>query len=191
MTFRSSTTLAEDTGYTASVGTSALDAAGNPLAAVAGSSFRTGTLVTAYPSTATVETGSLRAGSESALKLDDDVYYEIDSSTSSTRTASLIGATRGVSNGLTTLRITYGGRNSIDCKQTISLWNWTHGNWTSLGARTVGSTEVLVDKVVAGTLGDYVSGTSGDGDLKIRVRCTNGTTSFYTSADLLRVTYTR
>ena len=191
MTFRPSTALAEDTGYTASVGTSALDAAGNQLAAVAGSSFRTGTLVTAFPSTATVETGSLRAGSHSALTLDDDVHYEVDSTTTSTRTASWIAATGGVGNGLTTLRIAYGGTGSIDCKQTISLRNWTKGGWTTLDSRTVGSTGILVDKAAGGTLGDYVSGTSGDGDLNIRVRCTNGTASFHTSADVLRVTYTR
>jgi hypothetical protein len=191
MTFRPSAVLADATGYSAIMGRGALDAAGNHLAGAAGSMFQTGTTVTANPSAATVETGSLRTGSHSALTLDDDVFYEVDSTTTSTRTTSWIAVTGGISNGLSTLQIAYRGRSSIDCKQTISLRNWTKGGWTSLGARTVGPTEVVVDKVVGGTLGDYVSGASGDGELHVRVRCTNSTASFYAGADLLRVTYTR
>ena len=191
MTFRPSVALAEATGYTSTVGRGALDAAGNQLAASAVSTFQTGTTVTAHPSAATVETGSLRAGSHTALALDDDVHYEVDSTATSTRTTSWVAVTGGVSNGLTTLRLAYRGRSSIACTQTISLWNWAKNGWTNLDARTVGSTEVLVDKAVSGILGDYVTGTSGDGELRARVRCTNGTASFYTSAELLRLTYTR
>jgi Bacterial Ig-like domain len=191
MTFRPSVALAEATGYTSTVGRGALDAAGNQLGASAVSTFQTGTTVTAHPSAATVETGSLRAGSHTALALDDDVHYAVDSTATSTRTTSWVAVTGGVSNGLTTLRLAYRGRSSIACTQTISLWNWAKNGWTNLDARTVGSTEVLVDKAVSGILGDYVTGTSGDGELRARVRCTNGTASFYTSAELLRLTYTR
>ena len=194
MTFRPSTALAGGTGYTAQVAAGARDAAGNALAASQASTFTTAasvTTVTAYPSATVIETGSLRAGSYSRLASDDNSFYEVSSTTSSTRTASWYGVVGRVANSLGSLRIAYRGRNSLSCSQTVSVWNWATGAWTQLDARTVGTTEVLVDKTVGGTLADYVSGTSGDGEVRVRVRCTHGSSSFYARADLLRVTYTK
>jgi hypothetical protein len=67
------------------------------------------------------------------------------------------------------------------------VWHWTTSSWVQLDARSVGTTEVLVDRSVTGALADLVSGT---GELRVRVRCTSGS-SFYSRGDLLRVTYTR
>ena len=199
MTFRPTAALAPGTGYTASVGTGARDAAGNGMAAEQASSFATAatttpttpTTVTAYPYTTVIESGSLRSGSYSRLASDDNVFYEVSSTTSSTRTTSWYGVTSGVSNDLRSLRIAYSGRNSLTCSQTVSVWNWATGAWVQLDARSVGTSEVLVDRTVGGTLGDYVSGTSGDGEVRVRVRCTRGSSSFYSRADVLRVIYTR
>jgi hypothetical protein len=56
----------------------------------------------------------------------------------------------------------------------------------------VGTSEVSATLTVAGTLADYVTGTSGDGDVAVRVRCTRGdSTSFYTSGDLMKIVYTK
>jgi excinuclease ABC subunit C len=56
----------------------------------------------------------------------------------------------------------------------------------------VGTSEVSATLTVAGTLADYVTGTSGDGDVAVRVRCTRGdSTSFYTSGDLMKIVYAR
>ncbi len=42
----------------------------------------------------------------------------------------------------------------------------------------------------SGTLADYVSGTSGDGDVAVRIRCARSdATSFYASGDLMKVVY--
>src|ERR671915_2131944 len=202
MTFRPSAALAPGTGYTASVGTGARDAAGNGMAAAQASSFATAatttpttpttpTTVTAYPYTTVIESGSLRSGSYSRLASDDNVFYEVSSTTSSTRTTSWYGVTSGVSNDLRSLRVAYSGRNSLTCSQTVSVWNWTTGAWVQLDARSVGATEALVDKTVGGTLAAYVSGTAGDGEVRVRVRCTHSSSAFYARADLLRVSYTR
>jgi subtilisin len=194
MTFRPSTALAGGTGYTAAVSTGARDAAGTALAAEQVSTFTTAatlTTVTAYPSATLIETGSLRSGSYSRLAADDDSYYEVNSTTSGTRTASWYGRIGGVSNDLASLRITYKGRNSRSCSQTLWIFNWTTSGWVQLDSRSVGTSEVLVDGYVGGTPADYVSGTSGDGEVRVRVRCTHGSSSFYTRADLLRVTYTK
>ena len=191
MTFRPSAALAGATGYTVRVGTGARDAAGNGLAAERTSSFTTATTVNAYPSAAVIESGSLRAGAHSRLAADDDLFYEVNSTNSGTRTASWYGVTTAVPNSLRGLRVTYAGRNSVSCSQTVSVWNWTTGAWVQLDARSVGATEALVDKTVGGTLAAYVSGTAGDGEVRVRVRCTHSSSAFYARADLLRVSYTR
>ncbi|HEV3379275.1 MAG TPA: S8 family serine peptidase [Thermoleophilaceae bacterium] len=194
MTFQPSAALAGGTGYTARVGTGARDAAGNTLAAEQASTFTTAaalTTVTAYPSATVIESGSPRAGSYSRLTADDDSYYEVNSTTSGTRTASWYGRVAGVSNDLASLRLTYKGRNSRTCSQTVWIWNWSTNAWALLDSRSVGTSEVLVDGLLGGTLADYVSGTSGDGEVRVRVRCTHGSSSFYARADLLRLTYTK
>jgi hypothetical protein len=79
----------------------------------------------------------------------------------------------------------------VTCSQVVSVWNWTTSTWVQLDSRSVGATEVLVDRAAGGTLADYVSGTTGDGEVRVRVRCTHATSAFFSSADLLRVTFTR
>ena len=95
-----------------------------------------------------------------------------------------------MSNALKSLNLRYKGKASATCTQTVALYRWTTSSWVSLDARSVGTTEVLVDKIPTGTLGHYVSGASGDGDIRARVRCTKSS-SFYARGDLLRITYDR
>ena len=189
MGFWPSAPLAQGTSYTARIGTGAQDTAGNGLAAERSWTFSTA--VTAYPYVTAVETGSPRSGNHSRLAADDNSYYEVNSTTSGTRTASWYAGVSGVTNSLTSLRIAYKGKSSLTCSQTVSLWRWTTNSWVQLDARSVGATEVLVDKAVSGTLADYVSGTSGDGYMWVRVRCTHPSAAFYSSGDLLRVTYSK
>lgn len=137
-----------------------------------------------------VDAGTLRAGTYSRLNADDNLFYEVNSTTSGTRTSSWYGFTPGVSNALTSLRVAYKGKNSVSCSQSVQIWRWTTSTWVTLDTRSVGTTEVLIDKTV-GTPADYVSGTSGDGEVGLRVRCTHGSASFISSGDLMRVTYTK
>ena len=55
----------------------------------------------------------------------------------------------------------------------------------------MGTTEVQIDRAASGTLADYVSGTTGDGEVRIRVSCTLNSASFYSSGDLMRLSYDR
>jgi hypothetical protein len=85
--------------------------------------------------------------------------------------------------------VTYVGKNSRSCTETVSIWNWSTSAWAQLSSTTVGINELLRSKLSPmGTLADYVSGTSGNGDVRVRVRCTT-LGSFTTSADLISVTY--
>jgi hypothetical protein len=145
--------------------------------------------VTAFPGSTTIQNGSLRAGDASRLKADDDSYFQVNSSSTYRRTA-WYGRFTGIPNSLRTLKATYKGKSSATCSQTVALWNYATGAWVTLDSRTAGTTEIEVASTPAGTLASYVSGTSGNGDLRLRVRCSRSdTVSFYSSGDLMKIAY--
>jgi hypothetical protein len=167
------------------------DAASNPATAPIGDpgSFTTPTVttVTAFPTSIVIQRGTLRGGGAASLNADDNSYYEVNSTTSGTRVSSWYGVFTGVPNVLSNLKITYKGTNSQSCTQTVSIRRWTTSSWVQLDSRNVGTTEVLItDLVPSGTLADYVSGT---GELRVRVRCTRSSPSFFSSGDLMRIDY--
>ena len=192
MTFSPSAALAAGAEYTARVSTAAKDAAGNAVASEKVWKFTIAVVstVTVAPSATTIYSGSLRSGDASALASDDNGYYAVDSTTSGTRVADWYGRMRGVSNALKSLRVTYQGKSSASCTQYLYVYSWTNATWVRVDARTVGTTEVGVTVTLGGTLADYVSGTSGDGDVLVRVRCLRSdAVNFFVSGDLMRVTF--
>jgi serine protease AprX len=193
MTYNPPADLAPNTAYTATIGTGATDSAGNPLAAPQVWSFTTGpalTTVTAFPSATTIETGALRAGGAGQLGADDGSYYEVDSSGSSTRTTSWYASFAGVPNSLSNVRISYSGKNSRPCTQTVSGWRWSDTTWVQLDSRSVGTSEVAISNLMpGGAAADFVSGDTGNGELRVRVRCTRNKQAFYSSGDLLTLVY--
>jgi hypothetical protein len=150
------------------------------------------TNVTAWPSATTIQTGSLRSGTSANLNADDNAYYEVNSSTSGTRTTSWYGTFTGVTNSLSSLRVSYTGKNSRSCTQVVYIWRWSSSSWVQLDSRTVGTTEVAIANLApGGTQANYVSGSSGNGDVRVRVRCRTSSGSFFSSADLLQISYVR
>jgi subtilisin family serine protease len=188
LAFRPSAALAEATQYRARIGTGARDLAGNALGAERAWDFKTVTTITSPAAGTGIETGTYRTGTYSRLSADDNLYYEITSTATSTRTSSWYARFTGVGRDLRSLRVLYKGRNSATCSQTVSVWRWTTSSWVQLDARSVGNTEALVDRSATGTLADYVSTT---GEIRVRVRCTSTSTSFYSSGDQMRVIWTR
>jgi subtilisin len=188
LTFRPAAALAEGTDYRATVGPGARDLAGNELGTSRAWTFRTLTTVTALPGSTVIESGTWRSGSASSLRADDNVFYDVSSTTGSTRTSSWQGRFTGVARDLRSLRVTYRGRSSASCSQTVAVWRWTTASWVTIDSRSVGSTEVLVDRSLSGTLTDYVSSA---GEVRVRVRCTSGYQAFSAGGDLLRLTMTR
>ena len=161
-----------------------------PLSIVVASSGPT--QVTAVPSATTITTGTLRSGSAASLSADDNSYFEVNSTTSSTRTTDWYGTFTGVTNSLSNLRVSYTGKNSQSCTQVVYIWRWSTSSWRELSSRTVGTTEVaLVNLVPSGSAANYVSGTSGDGEVRVRVRCRRSSPSFFASGDLLQISYVR
>jgi hypothetical protein len=131
----------------------------------------------------------LKSGTAALLAAEDDRYFQVSSTTSRPRVASWYGSFAGVPKGLGNLRITYVGKNSRACAQTVAIWRWSDSTWVQLDARTVGAARVtLADLVPPGASGDYVGGTSG-GEVRVRVRCTDPKSSFVSSGDLMKIDY--
>ena len=162
-------------GYLASAGTGAA-AAPSP-APVA---------VTAAPSTVTIQSGSYRSGSASSLSATDSAYYAVNSTNSSSRTSALYGTVTGASSSLRNLKVSYTGKNSRSCSQTVALYNNRTGAWVTLDTRTVGTSDVAIERAASGTLSEYVSGA---GQVHVRVRCTTSAGTFVASANSLRIGY--
>jgi hypothetical protein len=195
LVFDPAANLAYGTTYTATVGTAAADAAGNTLAAAKTWTFTTATTPppttakTAVPSSVSIYYGSRRAGDVTRLRTDDSYYYEVNSTTSGSRVADWYALVPAV-NELKSLRVTYNGRASASCSQVLYAYNWATGVWQKLDGRTVGTTDVTVNAEATGTLPDFVSNSSGAGDVAVRLRCTRSdSTSFYTRGDQLTITY--
>jgi uncharacterized protein YkwD len=146
------------------------------------------TTATAAPSSLTVNAGSMRSGGVSSLAADDNTFFQVASSGGSVQ---WWGSMPAVPNTLSSLRVVHRGLSSSSCTETLAIWNWRTGFWVSLGSRTVGTTEVETSVAPTGTLADYVSGTTGNGQVAVRVRCSGSYySSFTSSSDLLRVSYT-
>jgi hypothetical protein len=146
--------------------------------------------VTVLPSAVVLQTGTLRSGGATALHADDGTFYSVNSNTSTTRTTSWYGRLPGVSNALTSLRIVYRGTNSRPCTQTVSLLRFTDFAWVQLDSRSVSTTETEVAVNASGTLANFVTGLTGNGEVRVRVRCTTTSGTFYSSGDLLTATFT-
>lgn len=187
MTFVPATRLSDGTQYRATLSTGARDGAGNALAAGQQWVFTTATTVTALPTATAVQSGTLAGGGASSLSADDNLFYSVRSTTGFSPYVSAWYATVPVSRSLRSLSVSYRGKASATCTQTLALWKWATSSWVQVDSRSVGATEVQVDRSVTGTLTDYVS---ADGQLRVRVRC-SGTYSHTASGDLLRVTYER
>ena len=144
---------------------------------------------TLFPASATVEVGALRSGSAADLAADDAFLLSVNAAFSGLqRISSWYGTFSGVPNEAASLKLTYKGKNSLSCSQTLSVWNWTVGSWTTLDSRSVGATEVLVSELVPpGAPSTYVSGATGPGSVRLRVRCTGGFSSFYSSGNLMKL----
>jgi serine protease AprX len=149
------------------------------------------TTVTASPASVSLYSGSIRSGGTSRLAADDNAYFEVNSTTSGTRASDWYGRIQGVTNALQSLKITYRGKSYRTCTQVVYVYNWTTGGWVQLDSRSVSTSEIEVNASPTGTLADYVSGSSGDGEVAVRIRCSRSDSSFFTSADLLRITYQR
>jgi hypothetical protein len=146
--------------------------------------------LSAYPASTTIYSGTLRAGDAARLGADDGSLYEVHSAATGTSLTSWYGRFTGVSNALTRLTVTYRGSHSAACAETVYLWHWANGYWVRFASATGGPFESEVTFSLPSSLPTYVSGTTGDGDVAVRVHCTRAdSVAFTTSGDLMRVSF--
>jgi serine protease AprX len=189
--------LEASTSYTATVSIGARDVAGNALAASYTWSFTTAAApvvvktVTALATATTIETGRYGKGGLADLEANDSDYFRIYSSSTAPTTSSWYASFTGVTNGLLDLAITYEGKSSKSCQQTVSVWNWATGAWEKLDSRTVLGSRTLTGLSPSGALASYVSGDTGDGEVRVQARCARTSGTFTHSTDVLRISYDR
>jgi hypothetical protein len=155
-------------------------------------SYAPGSAITVYPASAAIESGggTLRGGAAAAMNADDNTFYQVNSTTTGTRTVSWYATFTGVPKNVNNLSVRYVGKESRSCTETLSVWNFQTAVWVQIDSRTVSTGEVLRANIpVPGLASDFVSGTSGTGDVRVRTRCSGPTANFYSSADLMSVSY--
>jgi hypothetical protein len=154
--------------------------------------------VTIFPTSTVIQTGSLAGGNASRLAIDDDSYFVVTSVTvAGKRKTAWYGSFTGVPNSLRNLQITYKGKTSPGfCSQSVAVWNWTTHAWITQDTRLlVGTAEADVGIVAGAPWGDFVSGTSGDGEVRVRVACTDlgvediSLPPLVSSGDLMKIAY--
>jgi hypothetical protein len=141
------------------------------------------------PSSFTTEVGSVNAGTVASLNADDNAFLVVRSVKSAPPTARWFGTFSGIDNGASALSVTDRGLSSVACTQVISMFRWADSTWVQLDSRSLGTTETQVAGIgPPGPPADFVSGTSGTGDVRVRVSCSTPSTAFNLSTDLLRLT---
>jgi subtilisin family serine protease len=144
---------------------------------------------TVSPKSTTIATGTLRGGNAASLAADDLLFFEVNASGILTKVTAWY-ASFTVPNSASSIRVTYKGRNSATCTQALAAWNWNAGAWTQLDSRSVGTTQVLIaNLLLPGSPGAFVSGTTGNGELRVRVRCTRAGLTLFASGNLMQVAY--
>jgi hypothetical protein len=173
----------------ACTGTGTCQVTMNAPVAVTATFSSTGGTTDVFPSSFTIEAGSLGGGTVASLNADDGNVLVVRATKTNPRVATWYGTFSGVSNGVSSLTSTYRGLSSATCTQVISIFRWTDSSWVQLDSRSVGTTEIEVAGLSpSGSLADFVSGTSGNGDVRIRVSCSTASTAFNLSGDLLKLT---
>jgi hypothetical protein len=143
-----------------------------------------------FPSSTAIYSGSRLAGDATSLRADNGSLYRVNSVLSTSQVTSWYGRIGGVSSSLTSMSVTYRGSHSATCSQSIYLWNWSYGYWVRFSSTTGGLSESEVTFSPTSSLTSYVSGTSVDGEVAVRVHCIRGdSTPFVTSGELMRVTF--
>jgi uncharacterized protein YkwD len=145
------------------------------------------TLYFAHPSSVVIQRGALESGSATSVWVNDGDYLQVGAYAGAT---AWYGRFWPVPNSLQSLTVIYSGLNSLSCQQTLSIWSWSLDAWVVLDSRPVDTSEVGITATPPGPLASYVSGTSDEGTVAVRVRCARGDyLPFSSMGDLMEIRY--
>jgi subtilase family serine protease len=145
-----------------------------------------------FPSSVSITSGSLGSGSAGNLAAADGSFYNVLSTTGRKPVAQWSGVMSGVPNTLSSLSVTFTGKSTAACTQAVAILNTSTGAWKLLDSRAASTgTPGTVTTALAGRLTNFVSGSSGSGNVQLRVTCTGtaGQAQFTDQADLLKVSW--
>lgn len=147
------------------------------------------TTVTAFPDSVVMETGTLENGNASRLVLDDYIFYRVWSTNLPPHVTSWYGVFTGLTPRLSNLQIDYKGGNSRECEQSLSIWNWKEEDWIELDSRPVGEEDVEIDGLHPPDPSSAYVAPSGNGELRVRIRCVRENLTFTSNGNRLRIVY--
>ncbi|MEA2273851.1 MAG: cellulose 1,4-beta-cellobiosidase [Solirubrobacteraceae bacterium] len=171
----------------------AYDAAGNvsPTSNQVTVTVPAGTPTTSYkasPSSLTIYSGSLYAGTVADLATNNGVFLKISSTTTSP-VADWYGLITSVPTTAKNLSVVYWGKNTVACNQTLRIYNYELSRWDTLDTRSVDTTVTSITAVPPAAPADYNSNLTGTGNVAVRVTCSGPTAQFRSVGDLLRIKY--
>jgi chitodextrinase len=143
----------------------------------------------ASPSSVTLYSGSVYSGTVADLASSNGVFLKISSTATSAPVADWYGWVSSVPTTAKNLSVTYVGKSTATCNQTVRIYNWEYGRWDALDTRSVGTELVTVTATPSGPPIDYNSSLTGSGAVAVRVTCSGPAAQFRTVADLMRITY--
>jgi hypothetical protein len=144
----------------------------------------------ASPIATNIQLGTLRGGGYANLAEDDTARYEVNATTTTPRRTDWYATFSGIPAGLQNLKLTYKGRNSVACTQTLSVYRWSTSSYVQLDSRSVGTTDTLIADIPVSSSSDYVgTGSTYRGQVRVRVACQGPTVAFFSSGNLMKLVY--
>ncbi|MGB2868895.1 MAG: lamin tail domain-containing protein [Bacteroidota bacterium] len=134
------------------------------------------------PTSTTVSVGTQGSGTYTNLATNNASYYNVNSTTSGTRTSDWYATTTIAESpsSVSGLTVTYDGKQSKSgITQKVYLFNYSTSAWNQIDSRTVSTSDVTITYSPA-TPGNYISVT---GLIRVRVLSTSTSKSFTTNAD--------
>jgi multicopper oxidase len=143
----------------------------------------------AFPASTKILVGTLKSGTVAALGADDATYYAVNSTTIAPRRSEWYAGFTGVPAGLTNLKVTYKGKNSLSCVQTLSIWKWATNEWVQFDSRSVGAADVSITGTPPAPASAYRGTGTSAGQLRVRVACSGPAAAWVSSGNLMKIVY--
>ncbi|HMJ36243.1 MAG TPA: multicopper oxidase domain-containing protein [Baekduia sp.] len=146
----------------------------------------------AVPASTKIVTGSLKGGTYASLATDDSpaTYYEVNSTTVAPRRTEWYAGFTGVPAGFQNLKVSYKGRSSSSCTQTVAIWRWATSAWVQLDTRAVGASDVSIANLSPPAPQSDFRGTGASaGQVRVRIACSGPAVSFSSSGTSMNLVY--
>ena len=170
--------------------------------------FASTTTIIARPTGPATAKGTAGGGSFLNLGTTDASYYVVNSTGPTTGAppydAHWYAGFTGVAQGGLNLKVSYTGKCSVACNQTIYVWKWTTpSGWVQIDpappatSRAVGTTDVPIADIAvppspaAGKWSSYIGTGANAGQVRVRVSTSRaaGTGVYSTSGNFMKLTY--